>query len=157
MHPCHVWRLEHAQERWEAFQAPGVEQNCFIKEICNIFRWIAGEILNTLVMSTYASLWVYIYFSLSVGYMSLCVPFTCGFQFTISIHCHLLLVCWLGTGQVQAIIFDLDGTLIDFEGGPNQLILNRQLVSCREGWLGRGLVSSFLEVEPLWNCSKSIS
>ena len=133
MHPCHVWRLERAQERWEAFQAPGVEQNCFIKEICNIFRWIAGEILNTLVMSTYASLWVseYIYISRSVlvdvsilQHQELCVPFTRGFQFTSSIHCHLLLVCWLDTGQVQAIIFDLDGTLIDFEGGPNQLILN---------------------------------
>lgn len=87
---------------------------------------------------------IYIYFSLSVGYMSLCVPFTCGFQFTISIHCHLLLVCWLGTGQVQAIIFDLDGTLIDFEGGPNPLILNRELVSSREGWLGGGLVSHLI-------------
>lgn len=84
-----------------------------------------------------------------IQHQKLCVPFTCGFQFTISIHCHLLLVCWLGTGQVQAIIFDLDGTLIDFEGGPSQLILNGELVSCREGWLLGGLVSSFLEVEPL--------
>lgn len=74
MHPCHVWRLEHAQERWEAFQTPGVEQNSFIKEICNIIRWIAGEILNTLVMSTYASLWVYIYIFLAQCrlYVALC-------------------------------------------------------------------------------------
>lgn len=51
----------------------------------NIFRWIAGEILNTLVMSTYASLWVYMYIYIFLAQCRLYVAL-CSFHMWFPIH-----------------------------------------------------------------------
>ena len=119
----------------------------------DLARWFASQNLNIL------PLWFY--FSLSVGSCPrFCLHYPTpnalfSFHTWFPIWYFYPLPCAVGVfawRQVQAIIFDLDGTLIDFEGGPTQFLLNCELFQL-PGWLGRGLVSSFPEVEPLMRCN----